>query len=329
MSDLPWQDPLLDKAQGYRRKTRLALDCRNKNKAILGFRAKGSKQVVAISQCPILVKDLQDLIRPLQALIADMQQPGNIGHISLLKGDNAVQVCMRLTRSLVQADRELLLAFSQLQGCQLLLESQKNQFEPLGEHGDELYYLLNDTIKIHLQPNDFVQVNANINQQMIAQAISWLELKQDDEVLDLFCGVGNFSLPMARVCKYVIGLEGVSDLVQRASDNALLNGITNTAFYQSDLSQADCLGDPQYLKCNKILLDPAREGAYELIPQLSKLKVEKILYVSCNPATFVRDTQLLLEQAYVLDKVALMDMFPNTAHTELMALFVLKHKSKS
>jgi 23S rRNA (uracil1939-C5)-methyltransferase len=329
ITEQPWQMPLTDQPQAYRRKTRLALDCRNKSKPLLGFRAKGSKQLVAISECPILVTSLEALIAPLQRLISTLQNPGHIGHISLLKGENKPQLCLRITRELDSADQNLLLTFSQDHGCNIVLEDSKNSFTPIGESGEQAYYLLDGGIKIYLKANDFVQVNAGINQQMITQAMAWLELDKDDEVLDLFCGVGNFSLPMARLGKSVIGIEGVSDLVQRATDNALKNGIDNTVFYQCDLSQANCLSDPEYARCNKVLLDPAREGAFELIPQLSKLKAQKILYVSCNPATFVRDSKVLVQQGYSLNKIALMDMFPNTAHTELMALFVLKHKHKS
>jgi 23S rRNA (uracil1939-C5)-methyltransferase len=328
LSALPWQAPLLDEAQAYRRKTRLALDCRDKTKPIIGFRAKGSKQVIPISQCAILHTSLQALISPLSLLLTRMDNPGVIGHISLLRGDTLTQVCVRITRSLTQADKTLLLDFAQSHDCQLLLEMQKDEFEYLTHTNEQLFYSLDGGIKVYLQANDFVQVNASINQQMITQAMAWLELDKNDQVLDLFCGVGNFSLPMARQCKFVTGIEGVSALVQRATDNALKNGIDNCVFYQCDLNEADSLSDPAYASCNKVLLDPAREGAFALIPQLSKLKAEKILYVSCNPATFVRDSKELVEQGYSLSKIGLMDMFPNTAHTELMALFVHNHKFK-
>lgn len=322
LTSLPWQAPLLDEAQAYRRKTRLALDCRDKARPIMGFRGKGSKQVMPIDECAILHTSLQALISPLSLLLTKMDNASAIGHISLLRGDNLSQVCVRITRNLSQTDRALLLDFAQSFDCQLLLETQKDEFECLTHVEQELFYSLDGGIEIYLKPNDFVQVNASINQQMITQAMAWLELDKDDQLLDLFCGVGNFSLPMARQCKFVRGIEGVADMVQRASDNALKNSIENATFYHRDLSQANCLSDNEFAKCNKILLDPAREGAFELMAQLSKLKAEKILYVSCNPATFARDSKELLEQGYSLSRVGLMDMFPNTAHTELMALFV-------
>jgi 23S rRNA (uracil1939-C5)-methyltransferase len=157
---------------------------------------------------------------------------------------------------------------------------------------------------------------------MVAQALDWLELDEQDCVLDLFCGLGNFSLPMAKKVKQVIGVEGVDVMVDKAKDNAKVNGISNTAFHQANLDQ-DFSGQLwAQEKFDKILLDPARAGASGIIEHISQLGASRVVYVSCNPATLARDSQSLLNQGYKLQKLGMLDMFPHTSHLESMALFV-------
>jgi len=173
-------------------------------------------------------------------------------------------------------------------------------------------------------PSDFTQVNALINRKMIRQAIELLDLQPEDSVLDLFCGLGNFSLPMALHCAQVTGVEGSQEMSERASDNARLNNIENTRFFSADLFtefDGQPWSDQQY---TKVLLDPPRSGAIEIVQRINELAPEVIVYVSCNPATLARDAGELLNQGYKMTHAGVMDMFPHTGHVESMARFVKK-----
>lgn len=317
-----WQTPLAIPENAYRRKARLAIDSRQHNQFKVGFRAKNSKDVVAIEQCPVLTQPLQRLLPHLLATLHQLNNKNGLGHVSLLDTDGELQVTIRLTKTLSDKDKLTLTNLESSFGCEVVLESQRNQFESLSTAFSPAKYRLQDGIQIALSPNDFIQVNGALNQQMIQQAMHWLQLNAQDKVLDLFCGVGNFSLPMAQKVQQVVGIEGVADMVQQAKDNATLNQLDNVHFLKADLSQWNMLNDAEIRQCNKVLLDPARAGALEVIPQLKALQPQMVLYVSCNPATFARDMAEILNSGFRLDKIALMDMFPHTVHTELMALFI-------
>ena len=181
-------------------------------------------------------------------------------------------------------------------------------------------------LEFEFLPSDFTQVNQSINEQMIAQAITLLDLSKQDRVFDLFCGLGNFSLPIARFAGDVLAVEGEASLVQRAKDNAERNGIDNVEFHAADLSKP--LRDASWFKqfidkgVDKMLLDPPRSGAYDIIKSLADIKFKRIVYVSCHPGSLARDTDCLVnEQGYKLVKAGIMDMFPHTAHVEAMAVF--------
>ncbi len=322
IDELPWQAALVADEYHYRRKTRLALDARNAKLPKLGLRAKGSQDVVGIHHCKVLTPKLDALLKPLQTLMLALQGALAIGHIGLLEGDNLVQVSVRLTRDISQSDRALWQAFAHQNNVQLLFEIRSGEFDKVTETERELVYTLDDGVQLLVAPNDFIQVNAEINRLMVRQALDWLAPQQDENILDLFCGLGNFSLPLAKRCQHVIGVEGVSEMVQRASKNARLNQIANAEFIQMDLNGEKSISQMGRLKIDKVLLDPARDGAFGVMPHLKQLAAQQILYVSCNPASFARDAKLLLEQGYRLDKIGLMDMFPYTSHSELMALFV-------
>ncbi|WP_416307747.1 23S rRNA (uracil(1939)-C(5))-methyltransferase RlmD [Neptunicella sp. SCSIO 80796] len=319
---LNWQPAIYHDQQAYRRKARLAIDNRDKQRLKVGFRAKLSNEVVAIEQCPVLTLPLQKLLPHLLAALHQLHNKNALGHVSLLDSGNQLQVTLRVIKEINEKDKLILANLESASNCRVILETAKNQFEALSASYQPAHYSLQDGIQIALSPNDFIQVNAAVNQQMVEQSIQWLELDKQDRVLDLFCGVGNFSLPLANKVQQLIGIEGVAEMVQQASDNAQRNEISNSRFVQADLTEWNMLNDDGIRHCNKVLLDPARAGALEVIAQLKALKPQKILYVSCNPATFARDMGELLSSGFRLDKIALMDMFPHTVHTELMALFV-------
>lgn len=321
-----WQPPLLGPTVDYRRKTRLSIDARNKNKVQIGFRQKESKQIVSISSCEVLTKSLQALISPIKDCVSKMHNPAAIGHITLLQGANVEQVCLRMMRQLDEHDVALWKLFAKDAECQLMIELKGGISELLAGDKTPLFYYAQDNLKLEIGASDFVQVNDVINQAMISQAQNWLDLQKTDTLLDLFCGVGNFSLSMASACQQVIGVEGLANMVQRAKHNAQINSIVNCTFLCEDLSQLTEKRSKSFQECNKVLLDPAREGARGILSKLSKNRPSHVLYVSCNPATFARDAAEFCEMDYRIDKIALMDMFPNTAHTELMALFVRDDK---
>jgi 23S rRNA (uracil1939-C5)-methyltransferase len=176
-------------------------------------------------------------------------------------------------------------------------------------------------VKIPFAPNNFIQVNQAVNKKMVKQAVEWLDPQKSDRVLDLFCGVGNFSLPIAKLAKHVVGVEGVAEMVEKATNNASLNQINNAQFYHANLEQ-DFEGQVWAAeRFDKVLLDPARAGASGIIDQVSELGAQRVVYVSCNPATLARDSQSLMEQGYKLTKLGMLDMFPHTSHLESMALF--------
>lgn len=319
MTTLNWQSPILGPAQGYRRKARLAIDAQNKAEVKVGFRAKGSDQVVSISQCPILTEPLQAVLAPLLHLIKQLKGTKQLGHLSVLDADNQLQLCLRITRALPAEDIARLRQFAEENTLRLLLETAPNRFELVCGDNQDACYAPVPELSLSVGPNDFIQVNQSVNQAMVNQALAWLAAVPGERVLDLFCGVGNFSLPLARAGASVIGVEGVEAMVKRASDNASANGL-QVDFRCLDLSDSDALSRLP-TEVDRVLLDPARAGAQALMPILHKLKPKGILYVSCNPATFTRDAAMLVEKGWQIDKIGLMDMFPQTAHTELMAHF--------
>jgi len=321
-ADLPWQPAVLSQAQGYRRKARLAVDAQDKSKVKLGFRSAQGQKIIDIAHCPVLTPNLQTLQSELNNTIKTLKKAAHIGHVVLLDVLPKPMVVLRQVKTIPDPDLKLLIDFCHQHDCRLVTEKAKNVFHSLVGEGVESYYTLGDKLTLSFLPNDFIQGNGPVNRKMVEQAIQWLELGPQDNVLDLFCGIGNFSLTMARGCHSVLGIEGVDAMVSRATDNARANGIDNVRFVQMDLNQQTSLSGNELIASNKVLLDPARAGALEVMPQLLQLKPQAILYISCNPATFARDAAVLTEKSYRVDKIAMLDMFPATSHTELMALFL-------
>ncbi|MCW8831169.1 MAG: 23S rRNA (uracil(1939)-C(5))-methyltransferase RlmD, partial [Gammaproteobacteria bacterium] len=190
---------------------------------------------------------------------------------------------------------------------------------------EALYYELpSHNVRIEFQPSDFTQVNPEINRKMLDRAIDFLQLNENDQVLDLFCGLGNFSLPMARRCGQLTAVEGSQAMVKKARDNAAKNNIDNIEFHMADLYSEEIATAPWLKKkYNKILLDPPRSGADAVLKYLGKMGAERIVYVSCHPATLARDAGVLVnELGYRLSDAGIMDMFPHTRHVESIAVFV-------
>jgi len=315
-----WAEPLVGPEFGYRRRARLAVRWDVKRKRLdIGFRASASQEIVSISECPVLVQPLQSLLPALLAALRDLSKPQAIGHIELFSG-TAEAVLIRHTAALSETDVARLRSFATANGAQLWWQGE-GEPQPDDAAATLAYRLDAWGLELAWRPGDFVQVNAPVNDAMVAQALEWLGAGKDESVLDLFCGLGNFSLPLARTGALVVGVEGVEAMVARAQENAQRNGLEHAHFYRADLSNP--LADAPWARngFTAVLLDPPRDGALEIVRQMSKLKARRVVYVSCNPATLARDARELANQGYRLRRAGVLDMFPQTAHVEAMALF--------
>ncbi|OBX09560.1 23S rRNA (uracil(1939)-C(5))-methyltransferase RlmD [Gallibacterium genomosp. 3] len=316
--EIQYEKMIVDEAWHYRRRAKLSLQYLTATKSVeLGFRQQQSSQLVSIDECPTLVPQLSQLLVPLRTLFQQWQQPKKLGHIELVAADNGVAMLLRHLGSLTEEDNQRLTQFAIQHRLMLFISEQENQV--IAKTEEYPYYQIGN-LKLQFDIRDFIQINAAINQQMVAIALSWLELSANDRVLDLFCGMGNFSLPLAEQAAYVVGVEGVVDMVTKATANAQRNRLDNVAFYQTDLDSSFADKSWAKEKFNKVLLDPPRSGALFALSHLLELQPEKILYVSCNPATLIRDAKILVENGYRLVKSAMIDMFPQTGHLEMIVL---------
>lgn len=327
-------------SQSYRRKARLAVRyVHKKGEVLVGFREKANTFITNMSHCTTLVEPVGRLIAPLRKLLLSLDGCRDIPQIEVAVGETAcvatedlnsvlrVTLTLRHLQVLSDADINRLKIFADEEHIEWYLQSggpdTVTRLWP--ESGDpQLHYYLPDEtgdITMSFFPGDFTQVNAEINRRMIAQAISLLDLQADDKVLDLFCGLGNFSLPIARRCASVTGVEGSQDMVERAAINAANNQLTNTTFYAADLFTEFDKASWAVPAYNKLLLDPPRSGAIELVSRIRDLLPQVIVYVSCNPATLARDAAELQNQGYKMTHAGVMDMFPHTGHVESMARF--------
>ncbi len=338
--DLPWQKPIKSMPWHYRRKARIGVQFDKKSQATIGFRQKSTNQLAAIKSCPVLVEPINAIFPILKKLLAQLTIKSAIGHIEVIQADindkcskegkakgNQVVLVIRQLKPMNKADIVLWSTFAAQYSWHVLVDDGNKQ-QPLEENiaisSTQLSYLLADNTKIDFASSDFIQINHQVNNAMISQAKTWLSLLPTDKVLDLFCGLGNFSLALAKQAKSVIGVEGVQVMVDKASQNAQANGIDNCQFYQADLN-SDWLSEEwaQDKAFDKVLLDPARAGAEQAVAQIATLKIPMVLYVSCDPATLARDSALLVSKGYKLEKISVMDMFSQTKHVETMVLFTV------
>lgn len=315
-----WAPPLSGPAFGYRRRARVAVRWDVKARELhVGFRAEASQDIIAIDDCPVLVQPLQSILRHLPTVLRSLEKPQALGHVELFSG-SAEALLVRHVAPLPAQDLARLQAFCEQANAQLWLqgEGEPAPVEPAAPLG---FALAPWQLELAWRPGDFVQVNAQVNTAMIEQALAWLAPQADERVLDLFCGLGNFALPLARLAREVVAVEGVQAMVDRAAANARNNNVHNARFFQTDLSQPLAGTGWAAEGFSAVLLDPPRDGAYEVVQGIARLKASRLVYVSCNPATLARDAQVLAGQGYRLTRAGILDMFPQTAHVEAMALF--------
>ncbi|MCK5896448.1 MAG: 23S rRNA (uracil(1939)-C(5))-methyltransferase RlmD [Cocleimonas sp.] len=318
-------EPMTGEQWGYRRKARLGVrHVRKKERVLVGFREKQGGFLADIESCEVLHNSVGKNLQAFQSLIYGMDAREQIPQIEVAVGDNATALIVRHLEPLSDGDSEKWLAFAKQHNYQLY-------FQPKGpdtvhlvypDHAELFYQHPDFNTKVSFGPQDFFQVNSSINRKMVPRAVELLQLKGNERVLDLFCGLGNFTLPIARHAEHVTGVEGDDVMVARARQTAQANAIENTHYYSCNL-MGDMKGEAWLTKqYDCILLDPPRSGAKEVIEHFSKLNAKRIVYVSCHPATLARDADILVNtQGYTLLGAGIMDMFPHTAHVESIAIF--------
>lgn len=321
-----WLAPLTGSVWGYRRKARLAVKyvAGKDDRVLVGFREAYSALVADLASCRVLDPRVGERIPQLAETIRRLSIFDRVPQIEVAVGDQAVGLVFRNLAPFAAEDYRLLSAFAQEHGF-YVYEQPGNEasVRAIWPPAPQLSYALPDhAVSLAFQPTDFTQINAAVNNALVERALELLALRPQNRVLDLYCGLGNFALPIARRAAAVIGLEGEGTLVERARENAARNAITNAIFQQADLSRG--IGPWPWLRdgISRVLLDPPRSGAAEVLADVAALGAERIVYVSCGPSTLARDAgRLVHEYRYRLEAAGVMDMFPHTAHVECMALF--------
>ncbi len=340
--------PLYGPTWGYRHKARLSVKyVTAKERVLVGFNEKGTRYVADMNSCEVLVPEVSALIAPLQDMITQLTIRDKLPQIELAVGEadlkngqenSVIVLILRIMGPLTLEDEAILEAFAEQHTVQIWTQTKGpdtiKPFYPdalmLSAHekwqGAQLKYSLPEFgLTYPFKPNEFTQVNPQINQVMIRRAMQLLSPQKGEKIADFFCGIGNFTLPIARSGATVLGLEGLSNLVDRANESAALNQITNTTFGVADLFKMTEESLAELGHFDKWLIDPPRDGAFELVKAITPATAPKVIvYVSCNPATLARDAGVLVnEKGYTLKAAGVINMFPHTAHIESIALFEL------
>lgn len=343
-----WLPPIVGDRTHYRTKARLGVRYLPKTgRLIVGFRERASNFLTDIDTCPILDKRVGDKLDDLKQILKTLKIKDSITHLEIAMGENvnkemgdfpSVALIVRHTKPINKADTAKLIGLGKLADWQIYLQpkgadsiyridSTDKAILPMSHTtpptGGLFYHLPKFNLTLQSSPNDFTQVNLSVNRQMVNLACQLLDLKKGERVLDLFCGLGNFSLALAKCVGdtgKVIGVEGSRDMVMRAMMNAKDNGLTNTDFFAQDLTQ-DFSGEPWVGQVDALLIDPPRTGAWEVMDYLGRFNARRIVYVSCDPATLARDSVRLGEQGYRATHAGVMDMFCHTGHVESIIRF--------
>ncbi len=322
---LLWE-PLTGPFWGYRQKARMGVKyVAKKGRVLVGFRERRQPFLADIESCRVMHPAVGERLMALSSMIGKLSIKDKIPQIEVAIGDSDVVLAIRVLEPPTNDDCEVIRDFAKANNLVIYLQPKgPDSIIPLWPEAGLMpsYSLPDHQVDFKFKPTMFTQVNTAINRQMINRVINILSLTKADRVLDLFCGLGNFTLPLARYSGHVVGIEGDLPLVNHAQENARLNNISNVDFYKADLF-ADLSAEPWVQQSfNKILLDPSRAGAAEVLAWIPKWKPECIVYVSCNPATLARDAGILVNDlGYRLERAGVMDMFPQTAHVESIAVF--------
>jgi len=319
-------EPLTGPHWGYRQKARMGVKhVAKKGRVLVGFRERRNQFLAEIESCKVMNPIVGEKLMALSEMIGKLSIKDKIPQIEVAIGDEDCVLAFRVLEPATAEDKEIMRAFGHEHKISLCLQSKgPDTIVPIeGEPEVMLTYSLPDQgVHFRFKPAMFTQVNYEINRKMITRVMQEMDFNENDRVLDLFCGLGNFTLPIATKAGHVVGVEGDQPLVNHAKDNAQLNNLTNVEFFAADLSK-DVSGQAWAQQSyNKVILDPSRAGASDVLPNLKKWNPELIMYVSCNPSTLARDAGILVnEMGYTLVKAGVMDMFPQTGHVESIALF--------
>ena len=329
-----WLPPLRSTRTDYRRKARLGVKyVIKKDSLLVGFRERKSGFLAELDVCKVLDARIGERLTELKQLISGLGGRTEIPQLEIAVGDEVdggeeVAMIVRHLAPLSDADVQAFLAFTTALNWQLYLQPGNYDTVHRVDQPDgpmRLHYDLPDfDLRFAFSPLDFTQVNRDINRQMINLACDLLDIKAGERVLDLFCGLGNFSLPLARrfgPTGQVMAVEGSTEMVERGFENAKLNKLDNVQFFAQDLTK-DFSNEPWAVQgFDALLIDPPRTGAEEVMHYLPRFKAKRIVYVSCNPATLARDAGILVAHGYRMKKAGVMDMFTHTGHVESIALF--------
>lgn len=328
-------DPVFAETYHYRRRVRLSVG--GKKSRTLGFRQKNSHQIISVQDCPVATTRIVSLMTPVRDWLTSYMP--DIDSVEMIDTDSGLGVVLiyrkHIEKSVQQALEHVLFSLnarcwfkkmntSDKMDCAITDESVTQDSEllsyqleiPVG--GDKC------SLRLYFQPQDFIQGHISVNQLMVNQALSLLAPQPHEQILDLFCGVGNFTLPLSRLARQVVGVEGINDMVMMARQNAAINTCDNVVFAQANLFDNTQWQSAEWASnsYDGIVLDPPRAGANNICENISKLNPKRIVYVSCDSAAFARDARLLADKGFTLAKLGLVDMFPQTYHSEVMALFV-------
>lgn len=325
--------PLSGPQWHYRRRARLGVKhVPGKGRTLVGFRERAHPYIADIQRCEILQSPLDDLLLPLSTLIGSLSIYKALPQIEVAVADNGVALVLRTLEQPTEDDLLRLQQFAKQHAVWFYLQpGGLDSVTPLAVDTPELTYAIDDgAVTLAFKPVDFLQINAELNQAMVAQAIDWLQPQAAEQGLELFCGLGNFSLPLARRVSGITAVEGDDSLVIRARDNARRNHLSNVRFHSADLFEDQSEAPWFRSGYDFALIDPPRAGAEAAVGALARMDIARILYVSCHPATLARDAGILVhEYGYTLKQAGVMDMFPHTQHVESMALFVKPQQGQS
>jgi len=321
-----WLEPLRGPVWSYRRRARLgAKYVTKKGRVVVGFRERLAPYVADVQRCEVLSPPVGESVGALAGLLMGLSIREKLPQIEVAVADNAVALVLRVLEAPTPEDRRKLLEFAQAYGVRFYLQPKGlDSVHPLSDETVEplLYRLPQFDLELEFAPTDFMQINGAVNEALVAKAVQLLELSADSTVLDLFCGLGNFTLALAKRARHVAGIEGDRVLVERARANARRNGIQNAEFHVADLSQAVDRATPWMQQpFSHVLIDPPRAGAREILPAIAALRPKSLLYISCHPGSLARDVGILAhELGFTVRAAGVLDMFPHTAHVESIAL---------
>lgn len=318
-------DPLTGPVSHYRAKGRLGVKyVEKKERVLVGFREKMKPYITETENCFVLRKPIADLLEPLARLTEGLSDPRSLPQIEVAMGDENSALVFRHLNDLVDSDLELLKSFGETHQLHIYLQPGNldtvHKIWPADGIERLEYALPAFDLTFEFHPMDFTQINPDINRKMVAKAIEYLGVNSNDCIFDAFCGIGNFSLAIARQALHVIGIESSISSVERAKSNAQRNSLNNVEFHVADLF-SEGLDIPALQQANKVLIDPPRSGALEVCKKLASSKVERVVYVSCNPETLARDAEILVASGYQFQGAGVIDMFPHTTHVESIACF--------